>query len=145
MTRQLLALTCCSVAATLSLLLYIPSSCAQDSDLLSSTSYNFWGVYEQEGGEWVVSLFSQGISLYNSFGSVRFLDRAQAAKCIDRLSKQAKSMDAIEVFRDNRVRSSISTTELHFFLTRCSGVRRPIPVSMALEAQSLQRDRRAAC
>ena len=65
-------------------------------------------MYEQEGGEWIASLFSQGISMYNSFGSVRYFNRPQAAKCIDRLSKQAKSMDAIEVFRDTQVGRSIA-------------------------------------
>jgi hypothetical protein len=81
---------------------FFPSS-VQDG-ALSSAAYNFWGAYEQEVGEWVVSLFSKGISLYNSFGSVRYSSRAQAARCIDRLAKQAKSMDAIEVFRDARVK-----------------------------------------
>lgn len=57
-------------------------------------------------GEWVVSLFSQGVSLYNSFGSVRYSSRAQAERCVGRLAKQAKGMDAIEVFRDTRVSSS---------------------------------------
>ena len=90
------------LATTFLLLLSAPPALAQDG-LLTSTSYNFWGGYEQDIGEWVVSLFSQGLSLYNSFGSVRYASRAQAARCIDRLSKQAKSMDAIEVFRDTRV------------------------------------------
>lgn len=94
--------------AALLLLLTISSSEAQDSSALSSSqTYNFWGAYEQEVGEWVVSLFSRGISLYNSFGSVRFSSRAQAERCVGRLAKQAKSMDAIEVFRDTRVRSPI--------------------------------------
>ncbi len=59
-------------------------------------------------GEWVVSLFSQGVSLYNSFGSVRYSSRAQAERCVGRLAKQAKGMDAIEVFRDTRVSPVIS-------------------------------------
>jgi hypothetical protein len=91
-----------SIVALL-LLLSISTAEAEDN-LLSSTSYNFWGAYEQESGEWVLSLFSRGISLYNSFSSVRYDSRAQAARCTDRLSKQAKSMDAVEVFRDARVR-----------------------------------------
>jgi hypothetical protein len=96
------------ITALLFLLLTFFSSSLQQDAALSSAAYNFWGAYEQEVGEWVVSLFSQGISLYNSFGSVRYSSRAQAARCIDRLAKQAKSMDAIEVFRDTRVKLPVS-------------------------------------
>ena len=95
-----------TVVAAFVLLCCIPCARSQDG-VASSASYNFWGAFEQEVGEWVVSLFSQGISMYNSFGGVRYTSRAQAARCIARLSKQAKSMDAIEVFRDTQARRSI--------------------------------------
>jgi len=115
-----MALRCAALVA-LSLLLSVRASSAREG-IKTSAAYNFWGAYEQEVGEWVVSLFSQGIALYNSFGSVRYSSKAQAERCVDRLSKQAKSMDAIEVFRDMRVRttqSAISQMQPHYLHFLC--------------------------